>query len=94
MKNGEVTTAFKSTTIADGIAVKTPGDVTFEIINELVDEVVVVEEDEIAQGMLFLMENQKVVAEGAGAVTTAALLSGKYVPKKDENVVCVISGEM
>lgn len=78
MKNGEVTTAFKSTTIADGIAVKTPGDVTFEIINELVDEVVVVEEDEIAQGMLFLMENQKVVAEGAGAVTTAALLSGKY----------------
>ena len=50
-------------------------------INELVDEVVVVEEDEIAQGMLFLMENQKVVAEGAGAVTTAALLSGKYVPK-------------
>ena len=92
MKIGEVTTAFKSTTIADGIAVKTPGDVTFEIINELVDEVVVVEEDEIAQGMLFLMENQKVVAEGAGAVTTAALLSGKYVPKKDENVVCVISG--
>ena len=92
MKNGEDTTAFKSTTIADGIAVKTPGDVTFEIINELVDEVVVVEEDEIAQGMLFLMENQKVVAEGAGAVTTAALLSGKYVPKKDENVVCVISG--
>lgn len=82
MKNGEVTTAFKSTTIADGIAVKTPGDVTFEIINELVDEVIVVEEDEIAQGMLFLMENQKVVAEGAGAVSTAALLSGKYVPQK------------
>lgn len=92
MKNGEVTTAFKSTTIADGIAVKTPGDVTFEIINELVDEVIVVEEDEIAQGMLFLIENQKVVAEGAGAVSTAALLSGKYVPQKGENVVCVISG--
>ena len=92
MKNGEVTTAFKSTTIADGIAVKTPGDLTFEIINELVDEVIVVEEDEIAQGMLLLMENQKVVAEGAGAVSTAALLSRKYVPKKDENVVCVISG--
>ena len=92
MKNGEVTTAFKSTTIADGIAVKTPGDITFEIIKELVDEVVVVEEDEIAQGMLFLMENQKVVAEGSGAVTTAALLSGKYVPQKDENVVCIISG--
>ena len=92
MKNGEVTTAFKATTIADGIAVKTPGNVTFEIIKELVDEVIVVEEDEIAQGMLFLMENQKVVAEGSVAVSTAALLSGKYVPQKDENVVCVISG--
>lgn len=92
MKNGEVTTAFKNTTIADGIAVKTPGNLTFEIIKELVDEVIVVEEDEIAQGMLFLMENQKVVAEGSGAVSTAALLSGKYVPQKDENVVCIISG--
>ena len=50
---------------------------TFEIIKELVDEVILVEEDEIAQGMLFLMENQKVVAEGAGAVTTAAIISRK-----------------
>lgn len=92
MKKGEVTTAFNATTIADGIAVKTPGDVTFEIIKELVDEVIVVEEEEIAQGMLFLMENQKVVAEGSGAVSTAALLSGKYVPQQGENVVCIISG--
>lgn len=92
LKNGEVTTAFNATTIADGIAVKTPGDLTFEIINELVDDVIVVTEEEIAQGMLFLMENQKVVAEGSGAVTTAALLSGKYVPKDNENVVCIISG--
>lgn len=92
MKNGKVTSAFKETTIADGIAVKTPGNLTFEIIKELVDEIVVVEEEEIAQGMLFLMENQKVVAEGSGAVSTAAILSGKYVPQKDENVVCIISG--
>lgn len=92
MKNGEVTTAFNATTIADGIAVKTPGDLTFEIIKELVDDVIVVTEEEIAQGMLFLMENQKVVAEGAGAVSTAAMVSGKYVPAKNENVVCVISG--
>ena len=92
MKNGKVTSAFKETTIADGIAVKTPGDLTFEIIKELVDEIVVVEEEEIAQGMLFLMENQKVVAEGSGAVSTAAILSRKYVPQKDENVVCIISG--
>ena len=92
MKNGKVTTAFNDTTIADGIAVKTPGNLTFDIIKELVDEVIVVEEEEIAQGMLFLMENQKVVAEGSGAVSTAALLSKKYVPQKDENVVCIISG--
>ncbi|MEF9990771.1 MAG: threonine ammonia-lyase [Romboutsia sp.] len=92
IENGKVTTAFKNTTIADGIAVKTPGDKTFEIIKELVDEVIVVDESEIAQGMLFLMENQKVVAEGSGAVSTAALISKKYVPQKDENVVCVISG--
>lgn len=92
IENGKVTTAFKDTTIADGIAVKTPGDITFEIIQELVDELVVVKEDEIAQAMLFLMENQKVVSEGSGAVTTAALLSKKYKPKKGENVVCIISG--
>ena len=92
MENGEVTTAFKATTIADGIAVRTLGDQTFEIIKELVDEVIVVEEHEIAQGMLFLLENQKLIAEGSGAVSTAALLSGKYVPAEGENVVCVISG--
>ena len=92
MKNGKVSSAFKSTTIADGIAVKTPGDMTFEIIKELVDEVVLVEEEEIAQGIVYLMENLKVVAEGSGAVTTAALLSGKYAPNENENGVCIISG--
>ena len=91
-KRGCVTTAFKSTTIADGIAVKTPGDLTFEIINELVDDVIVVEENEIKEAMVFLMENQKLVAEGSGAVTTACLLSNKYIPEKEENVVCIISG--
>ncbi|MGL5330480.1 MAG: threonine ammonia-lyase [Peptostreptococcaceae bacterium] len=92
LKNKTVTTAFKATSIADGISVKTPGDFTFEIIKDLVDEVVLVEEDEIAEGLLFLMENQKVIAEGSGAVTTAALLSGKYKPKENEKVVCIISG--
>ena len=91
-EKGEVTSAFKDVTIADGIAVKTPGDLTFSIVKELVDEVVVVEEDEIAQAMLFLLENQKVTAEGAGAVSTAAIWSDKYIPKKGENVVCIISG--
>lgn len=92
MKNGKLSSAFNATTIADGIAVKTPGDMTFDIIKELVDEVVLVEEEEIAQGIVYLMENLKVVAEGSGAVTTAALLSKRYTPKVDENVVCIISG--
>lgn len=92
IEHGHVTTAFKATTIADGIAVKTPGEYTFEIIKDLVDEVIVVEESEIAQAMLYLLENQKLIAEGSGAVSTAALLSGKYKPSKDENVVCIISG--
>ena len=92
IKAGKVTTAFKSTSVADGISVKTVGELTFEIVKDLVDEVILVEEDEIAEGLLFLMENQKVVAEGSGAVTTAALLSGKYKPRSNENIVCIISG--
>lgn len=92
MKKGKVTTAFNATTIADGIAVKTPGDITFEIIKELVDEVITVTEEEIAQGMLFLLEHQKIVSEGAGAVSTAALLSKKYQPSAGEKVVCIVSG--
>ncbi|WP_297135697.1 threonine ammonia-lyase [Terrisporobacter sp.] len=92
MKSGKVTTAFKDTSVADGISVKTVGELTFNIVKDLVDEVVLVEEGEIAEGLLFLMENQKVVSEGSGAVTTAAILSGKYKPKANENVVCIISG--
>ena len=91
-KNGCVTTACNDITIADGIAVKTPGDLTFDIINNLVDDIIVVEEDEIKEAMIFLMENQKLIAEGSGAVTTASILSGKYKPESGENVVCVISG--
>lgn len=92
VKSGKVTTAFKSTSVADGISVKTVGELTFNIVKQLVDEVVLVEEDEIAESMLFLMENQKVVSEGSGAVTTAAILTGKYKPKENENIVCIISG--
>lgn len=90
--NNCVTTAFKNTTIADGIAVKTPGTKTFEIIKDYVDEILTVSEEEIAQGILFSMENQKLLVEGSGAVCTAALISKKYIPKKDENVVCILSG--
>lgn len=91
-KNGYITTAFKNTSIADGISVKTPGEITFDIVKDLVDEIITVTEEEIKNAMIFLMENQKLIAEGSGAVSTACLLSKKYAPKSNENVVCIISG--
>ena len=78
-------------TFADGIAVKHPGDNTFELVSKYVDEVVTVTEDEIAMAILTLMERQKLVAEGAGAVSVAAVLADK-VPVDGKNVVCVVSG--
>lgn len=91
-ENGKITSAFNDITIADGIAVKTPGSLTFDIISKLVDDVITVTEEEIAEAILFMMENQKLVSEGAGAVSTAALLSEKYKPAAGERVVCVVSG--
>ncbi len=67
-------------TIADGIAVKRPGELTLSLIDRWVDEVVAVEEDEVAEAMVFLLERAKLVVEGAGAVGVAALLSGR-VPR-------------
>lgn len=78
-------------TIADGIAVKEPGENTFNLINQYVDEVVTVSEDEIAAAILTLMEQKKLVSEGAGAVSVAAAMFNK-VPIKGKNVVCVVSG--
>ena len=78
-------------TFADGIAVKHPGDLTFEIINKYVDEIVTVSEDEIAMAILALMEKQKLVSEGAGATAVAAVVANK-IPVKGKNVVCVVSG--
>lgn len=78
-------------TIADGIAVKEPGVITFEMCRKYVDEVVSVSDDETAAAILALMERQKVVAEGAGAVSVAAVLFNK-LPLKGKKVVCVVSG--
>lgn len=78
-------------TIADGIAVKTPGEKTFEYCSKYVDEVVTVSEDEIASAILSLMEQQKLVAEGAGAVSVAAAMSGK-VDLAGKKTVCLVSG--
>ena len=78
-------------TFADGIAVKTPGEKTFELIQKYVDDIVTVSEDEIAAAILALMENQKLVAEGAGASPVAAALFGK-LPIAGKKTVCLVSG--
>lgn len=78
-------------TIADGIAVKAPGINTFEMCNKYVDEVVTVSDDEIAAAILALIEQQKMVAEGAGAVSVAAVMFDK-LPVKGKRTVCLVSG--
>jgi threonine dehydratase len=79
------------TTIADGIAVKRPGRLTLPLLKALLSEVITVSEDEIADGMVFLAETAKLVAEGAGAVAVAALLSGA-LPPVEGTTVAVVSG--
>ncbi len=78
-------------TIADGIAVKEPGELTYELVDKYVDEIVTVSDDEIAAAILKLIEQQKLVAEGAGAVAVAAAMFDK-VPIKGKKVVCLVSG--
>ncbi len=79
-------------TIADGIAVKEPGDNTYSIISKYVDDVFTVTDDQISATILTLIERQKMIAEGAGAVPLAALLYNKIPNVKGKKVVCVISG--
>jgi len=80
------------TTVADGIAVRKPGAHTFEAIRAFVDRIVTVEEEEIASAILQLLEREKTVAEGAGAVAVAALLNGKVPEARGRIVGVVISG--
>ena len=78
-------------TIADGIAVKKPGDITFDICSNYVDGVVTVSEEEICAAILRLIEKKKMVAEGAGAVAVAAVMFDK-IPVEGKKVVCLVSG--
>lgn len=90
-KKGEVIELEKVATIADGIAVKKPGDLTFEMCQKYVDEIVTVSEEEIATAILTLMEKQKTVAEGAGATALAAAMFDK-ANLKGKKSVCIVSG--
>jgi threonine dehydratase len=89
---GEVVPLENAETLADGIAVKRIGDRTFPIIQELVDDIVTVDEESIARAVLLLLEREKTVVEGAGAVPLAALLSGGIPLAAEERVVGVLCG--
>jgi threonine dehydratase len=79
-------------TICDGIAVKRPGELTLPLVERYLDEIVTVSDDEVAQAMVLLLERSKLVVEGAGAVSVAALLAGKVEPAADGETCVVLSG--
>ena len=87
----KVLTVESEPTMADGIAVKRPGELTFQLVQKYVDGMLEVDEREIARAMLLLLERNKLLVEGAGAVSLAALLSGRF-PVKRKKTVAVISG--
>ena len=91
LKAGKIECLKSVQTIADGIAVKEPGENTFAIASEYVDDVVLVSDDEVASAILALIEKQKMISEGAGATAVAAVMFDK-LPLKGKRVVCVVSG--
>ncbi len=91
LKEEEIVQLERVNTIADGIKVKEPGNHTFDLCQKYVDDIVTVSDDEVAGAILSLIENQKLITEGAGAVSVAAVMFNK-LPVKGKNVVCVLSG--
>lgn len=91
IKDGKIERLDSVATLADGIAVKEPGVNTFELVSKYVDEIVTVTEDEISCAILSLIEQQKLISEGAGAVPAAAVMFNK-IPVKGKKVVCLVSG--
>jgi threonine dehydratase len=91
-REGRIVAIESADTIADGIAVKRPGDLTFPLIERYVDDIVAVDEVEIAAAVHLLLERQKLLAEGAGAVALAALATGRISVRRGEAVVMILSG--
>ena len=91
VEHGEIEELPSVSTIADGIAVKKPGELTYELCSKYVDEIITVTDDEISAAILALMEQHKLVTEGAGAVSVAAAMFNK-VDLKGKKAVCVLSG--
>jgi threonine dehydratase len=92
LEAGHPVTLDAASTIADGIAVKRAGDLTFEHVRKVVDEIVTVSEEEIASAILYLIEKEKTVVEGAGAVGVAALMQRKLRGLEGKKVVALVSG--
>ncbi|MBT0879323.1 threonine ammonia-lyase [Campylobacter sp. RM9334] len=88
---GKIINSNKVKTIADGIAVRDVNEDSFNIIKNNVDDMVMVSDEEIANAVLFLLEQHKQVVEGAGAASVAAVMHGK-IPNLSGNVVCILSG--
>ena len=91
-RGGELRDAPRPLTIADGIAVKRPGEVTLPLVREWLDDVVTVTDEEIAEAIVVLMERAKQVVEGAGAVGVAALLFERTAPAAEGETVAILSG--
>ena len=91
ISHGKIERLGSVSTIADGIAVKQPGELTYEMVNQYVDDIALVTEDEIASAILALIEKQKMIAEGAGAVSVAAAMYDKF-PLAGKKVVSLVSG--
>jgi threonine dehydratase len=79
-------------TIADGIAVKRPGEITLPLVSRWLDDIVYVNDDDIAEAMVFLLERTKQVVEGAGAAALTALLSGATEPSPNGSTAVILSG--
>jgi threonine dehydratase len=89
---GSVVAVAGSPTLADGIAIKRPGGLTLPLLDALIDEIVEIDDDDVGEAMVFLAERAKLVAEGAGAVAVAALLTGAIAPARHGRTVAVVSG--
>ena len=91
LEHGQIERLYSVSTIADGIAVKEPGELTFSLCQKYVDGIVTVSDDEVCAAILHLLEKHKMIAEGAGAVSVAAAMFGN-LPLEGKKTVCVVSG--
>ncbi|MCS7103816.1 MAG: threonine ammonia-lyase, partial [Candidatus Korarchaeum sp.] len=90
-KQGDLVETQQAYSIADGVVVKRPGDLTLRIMKSFVDDIVLVDDRDVARAIFLLLERVKTVVEGAGALSVAALLSGR-LKLEGKRVVCVLSG--